>query len=1227
MKTTNRFFLWALLNMLLLSPFISHKSYAQVSTLTCNTPERMNPPAHSAMSQDNSGGALYALVGGVLNGDYAINTLTTDYASIGQVVTSLGAKWLQITDGAVPAAVGYPAGIFAGFEISVHSLAELTLFGDITISTYLNDTIKESVSGTGLIASLDLLSGGTRNIVGFRTTQNFNAVRITSSGVSVLAGEIRVYNAVFSRFCPGPALACNSPSRLTSPNFPLTIRHERTGLGGAVCIGCSLENTDRIINSTTSDFATLTLMAGVLANGSISVVDNLTDYPAGTYAGFDIASGSLLTAGVLSNFTLITYLDGLAAGDTFSGTDLLTTGSSVLSGTGRQLIGFVSQHAFDEVRLIASNTLSLSLGTLQIYGLVLTRFCSAPISDCNRLYYPRNDTTDPVYVNSARTGVDCPACAINNSTYAIDTIAANYAEIVLPVSLASTADFSVANALDTYPPGTFAGFDIELNAALSLSVLSTSTVKLYNNGGLVQTGAATSLLAGLSSTGLTGRARNIWGIVSDTTFDEVQISFSQLVGADLGAIRIYNLVVEPTCRPALFCNRTYVLGENKFPAVIDMGRTGVSGVASILAGVRDAWNVVSPDTGDYATITNTASVAAASSIAVYDPRTTYPSGTFAGFVVRMPSAPLVLLDLFNTITISTYNNGSWQESASGSDLINLTLLATLIGTPSSGAAYNVGFETTKPFDEIQITVSSLAGVSLPGSGLGSTIDIFRAFADTRRSDRDSSAMTCWITNPDINVGFVNMPVPGNLNTNDWLSSGATYGAALADVANPSPASPLILQDGVYSFLTATPGVYRFSVPVCPPAETLFPCPTELLTITVLDSAAGTKNPPVANTDIATTVYNTAVEVNTLHNDASGTPGASLRPSSVSIIDMNGAAPGNTRYGGSASVDLLSGKIMYSSATDFIGVDTLEYEVADDQVPPMSARAYQMFHVLPPDALNTTSAADDYKHAPQGVPIHSRLVLNDQDPEGDAQVVTADTITEADYSVVIHNDGTFTFSPGPSVLGSVSFAYQICDNRTTPACVRATSYVLVSPLSLPLPLDLVRFDLTVQQCQVYVRWEQGKADALRYYQLEYSKDGVYWQMISQTEASARAASYDFIHPVADKRQLFYRLKQVYDGQRVVYSSVKSVSTECSSGESVVLLPNPATDKLFLDIDRSMLDFPCTYTLSDCYGKVLLRSALHEERTLIDLQDISNGIYYLHIVRGDQTHSVRKVWVLK
>lgn len=292
------------------------------------------------------------------------------------------------------------------------------------------------------------------------------------------------------------------------------------------------------------------------------------------------------------------------------------------------------------------------------------------------------------------------------------------------------------------------------------------------------------------------------------------------------------------------------------------------------------------------------------------------------------------------------------------------------------------------------------------------------------------------SNPDFNSTFVNINLPGNVSTNDKVPAGTTYGTPVP-VSAPAGSSPVITvnSNGTYTFKSGMPGVYIYDVPVCVPAQPL-PCPFTKLTVTVLDATI-TSNPPVANTDIASTKTNTAVTLKTLANDAASYSTVALVPSSVTITEPP--------LHGTASINPVTGDITYTPGNGYAGTDTLTYQVCDNQAQPVCAAAKQLITVLASTAANSTTAADDYVITRVNTAVNGNVKTNDTDAEGNAQTVVAQTTNYSGRGILqLAADGSYTFTPDVGFTGPADFVYSTCDNGSPQACATATLHVLIQP---------------------------------------------------------------------------------------------------------------------------------------------------------------------------------------
>ncbi len=507
------------------------------------------------------------------------------------------------------------------------------------------------------------------------------------------------------------------------------------------------------------------------------------------------------------------------------------------------------------------------------------------------------------------------------------------------------------------------------------------------------------------------------------------------------------------------------------------------------------------------------------------------------------------------------------------------------------------------------TLTITATVNPTGSYVNTT-SIAGVLYDTDLSNNNDTAIAYPILpDPDINATFVNVPVTGDVSTNDEsFPPGTTYGMPTADPGNPTTAMPTMNPDGTYTFVTPVAGVYEFLVPVCPPGVVMPGCPESLLTITVLDESAN--NPPVANTDIASTESGTPVTLSTLDNDAAGSIDDELDPSSVSVVD----SPSN----GTVTVDPLTGDITYTPDPSFVGTDTLEYEVCDDQTPAQCETALQIITVVGDDAPNTTAAADDFAYTPLNTPVSANVSDNDTDPQDDNQTVTAQTTTiPGKGTLVLGTDGSYTFTPVNGFTGPVEFPYTTCDDGTPQACAEATLHILVST-NAPLAVDHVYFFGKTINGENQLQWETINEYNNQYFELYHGTQISGLEKLATIESKGAFNTngnwhYTFNHtkPVVGKNN-YYQLHSVDYNLKSKAHSV--INLYVGEEGSVVVYPNPANDVLTLSINNLDID-DLKIELYDLQGRIILSSNHVLDNgsfnTTISLENVVSGMYILKV----------------
>ncbi len=1023
---------------LLLSLFVScaFDAAAQQSNLSCSQTavplvNGLTPSFTVTQSSGTTGSGIW------LNTANVVDNNLTNFAS-GTFTLTSGMLTLAVTD----AANDYAAGNFAGFVVESSALS-LNVLGSLTINTYLNGTLQETKSAGALLALASGITGAYE--VGFYTNTSFDAVELTATSTAGLAGY-NVYYAILqgTGSCSSPALSCNASTAPVFPAYAAVVDPEFTGTSGALTLS-AVSNRENVVDNSATTFASITTAVGVAGAAFLAVKDVTTDYPAGTYAGFDIENPVLADVNLLSNIAIQTYKDGVFQ-EAQSGTGLLL-GASVLSNGSRQKAGFVTTLVFDEVQLVITQPAAgIGLGTTRVYSAILKKLCAGPALLCN-MPTALNESVYPVTIDLSKTGISgaaCVACRVDSTGNVIDGDAGTGATISLTAGALSSGSIAVKDALTQYDSGTFAGFDIESTALLNANVLANFTVSTYLAGALQESFSGNTLLAGVSTSLLGTSGRFTVGNTAAQPFDELRLTATQTAGTDLGITKVYGATLTQFCGGTIGCNSTYFLNNTAFPTFIDGRHTGVTGAACAACNVSNTNNAISADTTDYAVLTTVAGVAAATSLSVHDAVATYPAGTLAGFGIAETNN-LLQVNLFKTITITTYNNGVLQESRSAGQLLNLSALVLQLN-PTAGY-YNAGFQATLPFDEVRISAAPVAGVA-------PVVRVYGAFVDTRFLSGSALGGLCIkapVAEPDHVSTLIGMPVSGNLKTNDRDPQGQPLTYNTTATTAPLNGTALIGADGTFTYTpnAGFTGVDSFRYTVCNASGI---CTSEWAFVSVVpvSTPGGSNRAPLAQSDLSETLVNLPVSGDARRND--NDPDGNLLTYTTAVLPTHGTLNLNT-----------NGQYVYTPDSSFIGVDTARINVCDNGNPVLCAISTLTIRVFP-DANaagnDAPFAQDDVVTGPVGSNLTGNVLLNDSDPNGDTlSIAFLEAVPAASGTLYSLPNGSFNFIPATGFTGTVSARYAVCDNGTPSRCDTATLTLTVTPVVGPDFTPLITFDST------------------------------------------------------------------------------------------------------------------------------------------------------------------------
>ncbi|WP_083996826.1 T9SS type A sorting domain-containing protein [Chryseobacterium sp. BLS98] len=397
----------------------------------------------------------------------------------------------------------YPAGYITGFNVDLGtSFITVDLLSSLRISTYKNGVLQESTTSSTLLSVPAFGGSKNRIFLHFKTTKEFNEVRLYQTNVLSIFSAMNVYYAF-----------AFDPTKVPVDNNGICddiiagsgVDGNVSGSSSFIAPLSFVQNRERIGDGDKNSYGSIVLPAGLLGSYSVGVLDKNQVYPAGNRAGFVISpddEGKLLSAEFLKNITVETYLYGqLQDSKTLSDGGGLINIKVLGFGSGKQKVSVTTTKPFNEVRLKVTQTLGVNIGSLKVYY----AFEEPASCDCNDKIQTSGSAI-PGNIVSGSSWTSGPGlfglilAKMVDPGNIVDTNTSNYATATIPAAsiLSIFSAYATVSTNSLLPANTYAGFTIEKAANLiGVSVLENITVTLYNNNTQTDTFTSTgSLISG-----------------------------------------------------------------------------------------------------------------------------------------------------------------------------------------------------------------------------------------------------------------------------------------------------------------------------------------------------------------------------------------------------------------------------------------------------------------------------------------------------------------------------------------------------------------------------------------------------------------------------------------------------------------------------------------------------------------------------------------------------------
>jgi gliding motility-associated-like protein len=261
---------------------------------------------------------------------------------------------------------------------------------------------------------------------------------------------------------------------------------------------------------------------------------------------------------------------------------------------------------------------------------------------------------------------------------------------------------------------------------------------------------------------------------------------------------------------------------------------------------------------------------------------------------------------------------------------------------------------------------------------------------------------------------------GNLLVNDSDPDGDKLTITTTPVAEPTNGTVVINPDGTYVYtpLGDFAGKDSFQYEVCDNGT-----PQECSIATVHVSGNAVNDAPVAIDDVAEIDEDNVLNGTTVLGNDSDPENDELTVSTTPVTDVqNGTLVLNA-----------DGTYIYTPDNNFFGEDSFVYEVCDNGAPQECSQATVTITVK--SVNDAPVAQDDAGETNKNEVLNGASLLgNDTDPDGDKLTInTTPVAAPVNGALVIHSDGTYTYTPDAGFTGEDNFSYEVCDDGTPQEC--------------------------------------------------------------------------------------------------------------------------------------------------------------------------------------------------
>jgi hypothetical protein len=265
------------------------------------------------------------------------------------------------------------------------------------------------------------------------------------------------------------------------------------------------------------------------------------------------------------------------------------------------------------------------------------------------------------------------------------------------------------------------------------------------------------------------------------------------------------------------------------------------------------------------------------------------------------------------------------------------------------------------------------------------------------------------------------------------------------------------------------------------------------------------------------------------------------------------------------------------------------------------------------------AVNDVFAGPVGSAVSGNVMTNDNEPNGETMNSSV-VVTSADGTVVLNQNGNFTFTPNPGFIGSsTTFTYNLLDAGFDPLNSNTAVVTINFFANSPLPVKLINFDAKYNKPNVVLSWSTAMEKNFSHFVVEYSTDGINFSQAATVfgfgeSDSRKDYTYTDKNTAGKGGLIYYRLQSVDIDGKSTYSSIRIIRLgEEKQGIALTTYPNPVTSELRVTIPGNWQNKKVSYEIFNANGQVTKKSetASSSQTENLNVSSLAPGLYIVKV----------------